>query len=134
MTQRTIAPSKAALVTGRVFKYLLVLFLLFDASMKLIREPHVLRDSASLGIPGGNLQVLGLYLLFSAIFFAIPRTALLGAVLITAYLGGAAAVTLISKLDGHPYLFPMIFCVLLWAAEYLQSLRLRGVLPIIKHQ
>ena len=86
---------KAALVTGRVFKYLLVLF--------------------------------------SAIFFAIPRTALLGAVLITAYLGGAAAVTLISKLDGHPYLFPMIFCVLLWAAEYLQSLRLRGVLPIIKH-
>src|SRR5579863_1289472 len=131
---RTITTSKAALITGRLFKYLLVVFLLFDASMKLIREPHVLRDSASLGIAGGNLQVLGVYLLFSAIFFAIPRTAFLGAVLITAYLGGAAAVTLISKLDGHPYLFPIIFCVLLWATEYLESLPVRGILPVIKHQ
>jgi DoxX-like family len=128
MTRKNFIRSKTALWTGRILKYLFVVFLLFDASMKLIREPHVLRDSGSLGISAGNLPVLGLYLLGSAICFAIPRTALLGAALITAYLGGAAAVTLISKLVGHPYVFPIVFCVLLWTAEYLQSERLKGVL------
>jgi DoxX-like family len=128
MTRDNFIPSKTALWTGRILKYLFVVFLLFDASMKLIREPHVVRDSGNLGIPVGNLPVLGLYLLGSAICFTIPRTALLGAVLITAYLGGAAAVTLISKLVGHPFVFPIVFCILLWIAEYLQSERLKRVL------
>jgi hypothetical protein len=128
MTQHNVTRSKTALWTGRIFKYVIVLFLLFDASMKLIREPHVLRDSGSLGISAGNLPFLGLYLLVAAICFAIPRTALLGAALITAYLGGAAAVTLISKLAGHPYVFPIVFCILLWTAEYLQSERLKKAL------
>ncbi len=128
MTQTNFIRSKTALWAGRILKYMIVLFLLFDASMKLIREPHVLRDSGSLGISDGNLPFLGLYLLGSAICFAIPRTALLGAALITAYLGGATAVTLVSKLAGHPYLFPIVFCILLWTAEYLQGERLKKVL------
>jgi DoxX-like protein len=128
MTRHHFIRSKSSLWTGRILKYFFVLFLLFDASMKIIREPHVLRDSGSLGIAAGNLPALGLFLLASAVCFAIPRTALLGATLITAYLGGAAAVTLISNLAGHPYVFPIVFCILLWTAEYLQSERLRRVL------
>ena len=121
MNNKNALTSKPVLWTGRILKGAAVLFLLFDASMKMIREPHVLKSCAELGIPSGSIQALGLYLLVATTGYAIPRTSFIGAILITAYLGGATAVTFTAKLEGHPYLFPVIFGLIIWIAEFITS-------------
>src|SRR5262249_41521092 len=83
--------SKGRLWTGRILTYILILFLLFDAITKAIKESHTVSSSEQMGWPVASLQPLGLVLLIITILYAIPRTAVLGAVLLTAWLGGATA-------------------------------------------
>src|SRR5262249_53003028 len=102
------APSKAMLWTGRVLSGLTVLFLTFDASLKLLQLPMAVKGTVELGYPAGVLFPLGLVLLASVVLYVIPRTALLGALLVTGYLGGAIAthVRLGNPLFSH-ILFPV---------------------------
>jgi hypothetical protein len=130
MTTTTIqapAPvtSKGRLWTGRIITGICVLFLLFDAFMKIIKEHHTIESSAKMGWPVNTLQTLGFVLLLCTILYMVPRTAILGAILLTAYLGGATAVNV---MVGFPFIFPVIFAVLVWLGLWLLHAHLRRAL------
>lgn len=113
ITSTTPASSKGILWTGRILSGLVVLFLLFDAILKIFPNQQVLDASAKVGWTIDTLRPLGIVLLLSTILYIIPRTALIGAILVTAYLGGAVASSLLSHM---PFYFPVIFGVFVWVA------------------
>ena len=121
--------SKGALWTGRIINILCLLFLAFDAVMKIIKESHSIEGSAKLGWSVNLVQPLGIVLLVCTIIHAIPRTVVLGAILITAYLGGAVAIMV---RVGEPCYFPIIFAVLIWAGLFLRNRKVRSIIPLLK--
>jgi hypothetical protein len=121
--QTAKSPSKAALWTGRIISGIIILFLLMDSIMKLIREPHYVAGTKEAGFSDGLVQPIGLVLLTITILYIIPRTALIGIVLLTAYLGGAVAIMI---QHGQAFVFPIIFCVLAWVGLYFQNAKLRS--------
>lgn len=121
--------SKASLWTGRVLFVLSVLFLLVDALMKVAKAQPSVEGSVQLGWPEDKVQLIGIILLISTILYIIPRTAVIGAFFITAYLGGAVAIMMRA---GQSYYFPVVFGVLVWAGLYLCDGRLRSVIPLRK--
>ncbi|RUL78949.1 DoxX family protein [Dyella choica] len=109
-----------------------VLFLLLDAGMKVMALPVVLQASAQLGYPAtaGFAHLLAAMMLASTLLYVIPRTSVLGAVLLTAYLGGAVA----SHLRvGDPVathdLFGVYLAIFIWGGLYLRNSNLRAVFP-----
>jgi hypothetical protein len=117
-------------MTGRVLTALALLFLLFDSAGKLLQVQPVLDATMALGYPRSIVFPLGLVLLVCVLTSLVPRTAVLGAVLTTAYLGGAVA----SQLRvGNPLLshvlFPTYVATLLWAGLILRDPRLEALLP-----
>lgn len=109
---------------------LTVLFMLFDAASKLGLERHVVEATMQIGYPIATIRPLGCILLFCTILYAIPRTAILGAILLTGYLGGAVA----SKVRIEDPLFSSVlfgayFGLLAWGGLYLRDPRLRALLP-----
>jgi hypothetical protein len=118
--------SKRRLWTGRAFSGLVVLFLVFDSMGKFFKPAAVVEGFARLGFPVSLSLPIGTILLACTILYAIPRTSILGAVLLTGYLGGAVA----SQLRiGEPLvgfvLFPVYFGILLWTGLFLREDRLR---------
>jgi hypothetical protein len=111
------------------------LFLLLDATMKFVKPQPVLEGSVELGYPLGVLDVLGAVLLASTFLYLIPRTAVLGAILLTGYLGGAVSthVRVSDPLFTH-ILFPVYFGLLLWGGLWLRDSRLRRLAPIRRGQ
>jgi len=111
---------------GRALSALVILFLLMDAIMKFVKPAPVLRGTVELGFPEVTLTWLAYALLVSTILYAIPRTAVLGAILLTGYLGGAVAANL---RVGHALfaetLSPVYFAAIVWAGLGLRSPRLR---------
>ena len=108
-----------------------IAFFLLDAGMKLMMLPVVLEANTGLGFPGdGMIRVLGIILLCSTILYAVPRTAFLGAILLTGYLGGAVAAHLriLSPLFSH-ILFGVYCGLFVWGGLYLRDARLRALLP-----
>ncbi|TLV03740.1 DoxX family protein [Dyadobacter luticola] len=120
--------NKAALA-GKIISGLCILFLLFDAIMKVIKESHSIEGSAQLGWPVDQVQNIGIALLISTILYIIPRTAILGAILITGYLGGAIAIMVRA---GQPLYFAAVFGILVWAGLYLRDEKLRELIPLKK--
>lgn len=112
---------------------LVIAFLLVDAGMKLMALPIVLETSASLGWQGGaaSARELGVVLLISTLLYATPQTAVLGAILLTGYLGGAVAThaRIGNPLFSH-VLFGTYIGVLLWGGLYLRDARLRALFPL----
>ncbi len=123
----TPTTSKGVLWTGRVLSTLIVLFLLFDAITKVIKESHTISASAKLGWTAQGVQNLGFVLLACTILYIIPRTATLGATLLTGYLGGATAA---SVMTGYPFFFPVIFGILAWLGLWLRNAGLRKIVPL----
>ena len=123
--------SKKAVWTGRVLSGLAVLFLLFDAGVKVLQHPMAVQGTVELGYPQGVLVTLGIVQLVCLALYLIPRTAVLGAILWTGYLGGAVATHV---RIGHPLfshiLFPVYVAALLWVGLWLRDERLRTVLPV----
>ena len=118
-------PSKAALWTGRILMGVLILFLLFDAITKIFPPKYVIDASAKVGWGESTLRPLGIVLLLSTIFYAIPRTTLFGAILLTAYLGGATASNILAGFAGFNMIFPVIFGILVWVGLALTHSRHR---------
>jgi DoxX-like family len=117
---------------GWVMSGLVIAFMLMDATMKLLALPVVLRAGEQIGFPGADMaRSLGALLLLCTVFYAAPRTAVLGAILLTGYLGGAVAthVRLGNPLFTH-VLFGVYLGVLLWGGLCLRSSELRQVLLI----
>jgi hypothetical protein len=124
-------PSKTRLWSGRILSVLTILFLLFDGIMKLVRPQPVTQAMTQLGFPLHLSVPIGIILLVCTGLYALPSTAVFGAVLLTGYLGGA----IVSQMRiGAPLfsttLFPIYFAVLLWAGVYLREPRLRALIPI----
>ena len=122
--------SKGTLWTGRIMSALPALFLFVDGVGKLVKPAPVVEGTVQLGYPESVLLGLGIVLLACTVLYGIPRTAILGAILLTGYLGGAVAthVRVGSPLFSH-ILFPVYVAVLLWGGLYLRDERLRVLIP-----
>jgi hypothetical protein len=129
-SSETKATSRVLLWTGRVLSTLTVLFMLFDAFGKFAKPVQVLDACARLGIPTPQIFSIGVLLAVCTVVYAIPRSAVLGAVLLTGYLGGAVAIQLRAGSPTFETVFPVIFGVVLWAGVYLRECGLRRVFPI----
>lgn len=118
-------------IAGRTLSVLVLLFLGMDVAFKLLGMPQVRATNAALGWPGtlGMAHLLGGVLLIAALLYAVPRTAVLGAILLTAYLGGAVAahVRIGNPLFSHT-LFGVYLGVILWAGVWLRMPPLRALL------
>jgi len=117
--------SKAALWTGRVITAIVVLFLAFDSITKLIREPHTIAAAAQMGIKPDMIVTIGAILACCLVIYLIPRFSLLGAVLLTGYLGGATATNLILGQSLLLCLFPVVFGVFVWLGLFLRDGRVQ---------
>jgi hypothetical protein len=115
--------------TGRVLSGIAVLFLAFDAGMKVLALPQAVEGTVALGYPAGVLVPLGIIQVILLALYLIPRTAPLGAILWTGYLGGAIATHVRA---GNPLfthvLFPIYVAALLWAGLWLRDRRVRALL------
>ena len=111
--------------TGRVLTGLTVTFLMLDAIAKLLQLAPVVEGTQKLGFAISVIRPLGVVLAVSTLLRVIPRMQVIGAVLLTAYLGGATATHVHA---GTPFWFPIAMGVILWIAYYLRSPRLRSFL------
>lgn len=127
MTTQNLTLSKASLRGGWIISGFCILFLLFDAITKIIKEEHSVKASVQLGWPEHHIQGIGIALLISTILYLVPRTAILGAILLTGYLGGAIAIML--RAEQQLY-FALVFGVLVWLGLYLRDAGLRKMIPI----
>jgi len=114
---------------GRIFSALPVLLLLFSGTMKVLRLETVVHSFEELGYPGSVILGIGIAELVSAVVYAIPQTAVLGAILMTGFLGGATATHVRA---GQPFFAPILVGVFVWSGLYLRDERLRALLPLRK--
>jgi hypothetical protein len=123
--------SKTSLWAGRIISALVVLFLIFDGVTKVMKVNAVMEATARLGFPANLIVGIGVVLLACTAIYVIPRTSILGAILLTGYLGGAAVTNLRagSSLFGET-LFPVYFGVFVWAGLYLRDERLHALIPL----
>ncbi len=119
------ATATAKTWTARILGSLLVLFLLFDGAGKALQFAPYVEGTVRVGYPASCVVPLGIVLLVCTILYVVPRTAVLGAILLTGYLGGATATHVRM---GEPFLFPVVFGVLLWACLYVRDERVRTLL------
>jgi len=121
--------SNGQVSAGRILSGIAVLFLLFDAAMKVFKLPAAVDGTVQLGYPAGVLVPLGIIQIVCLILYLIPRVSPLGAVLWTGYLGGAVAthVRLGNPLFTH-VLFPTYVATLLWVGLWLRDPRVRALL------
>jgi hypothetical protein len=129
LSESAIAPSKRRRWIGRVATTIAVLFLIFDLSIKLVHIQPVTDAFARLGIPDHLAATIGMLELICLAIYLIPRTAVVGAVLLTGFLGGAIMlhVRIGDPLFSH-ILFPVYIGALLWVGLYLRDPRLRALL------
>ena len=121
--------SRGRIWTGRVLTALTTLFLLVDALGKLVMPPQVAQASLRLGMPMNMIPGIGVLLLICTVLYVFPRTAVLGAILTTGYLGGAVAIQMRVGSPLFETVFPVIIAVLVWTGIYLRDIRLCAMLP-----
>ncbi len=130
MQTETAPVSKKMLWTGRIISALPVLFLLMDGVMKLVKPALVVQATVQLGYPETVIIPLGFVLIACTVLYAIPRTSVLGSILLTGYLGGAVATHVRVGEGPFPVLFPVTLSVLLWGGLWLRDERLRALIPL----
>ncbi|WP_027037483.1 DoxX family protein [Mesorhizobium ciceri] len=128
----TAPVSPGALWTGRALSGVIVLFMIFDGAIKLPPLDIVTQTMVPLGWPAdANVaRMLGVIGLISTALYALPRTSVLGAILLTAYMGGAIAtnVRVDNPLFSH-ILFGVYLGIILWGGLYLRDARVRALIP-----
>jgi hypothetical protein len=122
------APSKGMLWTGRIISGFVALFLIVDGGLRLVGLAPYVEALVKVGYPASQAPWIGLALLVSTILYVIPRTSILGAILVTGYLGGATATQV--RIQDPWFLFPVVLGVLAWAGLYLREPRLRALIPL----
>ena len=122
------ASSRPKIRIGRALKGIAILFLLMDGGMKLFKPPFVVQATVQLGYPESTIVGIGVALLVCTLLYAIPRTALLGAIALTGYLGGAVASNIRAATPSFNIAFPLLFAVLIWAPLVLRNSRLGSLL------
>jgi len=130
------APSKSARIIGWTMSGFVIVFLLFDAVIKFIMPPVVVQTTVNeLGFQAHHIGIIGLTGLLGVVLYAIPRTAILGAVLLMAQFGGAMTANL--RIDAPLFshiLFPVYLGILMWGGLWLRMPTLRSLFPIISKE
>ena len=116
------------ILAGRILTVLTALFMLMDGVMKIVKPAQVLEANVRLAYPVSTLSGIGIALIVCTVIYLIPRTAILGAVLLTGYLGGAVASNVRAGSGLFETIFPMLFAALVWAGPWLRDRRLRSLL------
>ena len=119
---------RGMLWTGRVLTTLITLFMLFDGGAKVAKVQQVVDGTKQAGFPESAVRPIGAACLAGAILYAIPQTSVLGAILLTAFFGGAVA-THVHMGDGM-WWFAVVFGVLTWFGIFLRDARLRRLIPL----
>jgi hypothetical protein len=113
---------------GRGLSGLVAAFMLFDGIGKVAVEQHVVKSMVELGWAPGQTVALGVLVLLCTAVYIIPRTSILGAILLTGFLGGATAAKV--RIEDPSLFFSVVLGVLAWAGLYLRIDRLRALVPI----
>lgn len=120
--------SKKLLWTGRVLSGLAVAFFLMDGGMKLWKPAVVVEATRQLGYPESVIVGIGVLLLTCTLLYIFPRTSILGAILLSGYLGGAVASQLRAGNGWFNVVFPVIFGAIVWSGLWLRDVRVRNLL------
>jgi hypothetical protein len=122
--------SRKQIWTGRILLAIPVLFLAFDGTGKLMQPVEVVEGTLRLGYAQSSITIIGILELSSLVLFCIPRTSILGALFLTAFLGGAVAthIRIGDPLFSH-ILFPTYIALLMWSGLFMIDRRLRLLLP-----
>jgi len=131
-TETQIAPArpstpKAMFWTGWVLTILLVLLFLMGSVIALTKNPQAVEGFKKYGYPEKSLVVLGIVELVCALLYVLPMTSMLGAILLTGYLGGAVATHVRA---GEPFFFPILFGIVVWLGLYFRDARVRSLIPL----
>ena len=130
MEGQVISGSKKRIWAGRILSFLPALFLILDAVMKLIKPAFVVEATVRLGYPERVIFGLGVVCLACTVIYLIPRTAILGAILLTGYLGGAVATHVRAEQGWFEILFPVVIGILLWGGLVLRDVRARTLVRL----
>ena len=114
--------------TGRVLSTLVVLFLAWDGTMKLVKPAFIVQANAQLGYPESEIVGIGAVLLLCTALYAFPQTAVLGAILLTGHLGGAIASQVRVQAPTFNVVFAAVFGILVWLGLWLRDERVRQML------
>ena len=127
---QTAPLSKKRLRAGRILSALPALFLLLDGVMKLVKPAPGVEATVRLGYPESVILGLGIVLIACTVIYVIPSTSILGAILLTGYLGSATATHVRVGGPLFPILFPVVVSVLVWGGLFLRDDRLRTPIPL----
>ncbi len=130
-SQAARATSRAELWTGRIASGFVSLFLLLDGGLRLVGFAPYVEGLTKFGVPAELAPWIGLSLVVSTLLYVLPRTAILGAILVTGYLGGAAAIQ--ARMSSAWFLFPIALGVVAWAGLWLRDGSLRAWLPVVRN-
>jgi uncharacterized membrane protein YoaK (UPF0700 family) len=125
-------PKRWMIWTGRVLSAIPVLMFAMGAAFAFARPPQVIEGMSKYGYPESKLLLIAILEIGSALIYAFPRTAVLGAILMTGYLGGAVATHVRIGDPGYPA--ALVMGILVWAGLYLRDERLRALLPLRRAQ
>jgi DoxX-like family len=117
--------SKRLVWTGRILSGLAVLFLVVDGVMKLLKPAVVVEATRQLGYPESKIVGIGVLLLVCTLLYVLPRTSILGAILLTGYMGGAVASQVRVGAGWFNVAFAVMLGVLIWSGLWLRDLRVR---------
>jgi hypothetical protein len=117
--------SSKQLWAGRIASCVSALFLLWDGVMKLLRPAVVLKATRDLGYPESDIVGIGVVLLACTVLYVFPRTSILGAILLTGYLGGAIASQIRAEASWFNVVFAFLFACLVWGGLWLRDIRVR---------
>jgi|SRR5580658_8510528 hypothetical protein len=123
-----VAISKKAIWVGRVISAIPVLLMLFSAILKFLKPAPVLQGFAHAGYPESQIFIIGVLETLSCIVYLIPRTAVLGAILMTGYLGGATATNV--RIGDPSFVVTVLLGVFVWLGVYLRDERVRELIPL----
>lgn len=122
------ARSKGQILAGRILHAVVIVFMIVDFGMKLLRMQPAVDATVSLGFRAGAVFVIGLFGLACFVVYAIPRTAPIGAVLWTGYLGGAIAIQMRAGSSAFENMFPLFFAIAIWGNLWLRDSRVDAFL------
>ena len=121
--------SNARIWAGRIMSGLAALFLLWDGVMKLLKPAVVVKATRDLGYPESDIVGIGVVLLTCTLVYLFPRSSILGAILLTGYLGGAIASQVRAQASWFNVDFAFVFACLVWGGLWLRDVRVRSFLP-----
>jgi hypothetical protein len=133
-TQTSVKPggnqtiSGVQIWTGRILSTLAALFFLMDGGMKLAKPAVVVKATTQLGYPESDVVAIGVLLLACTVLYVVPRTSILGAILLTGYLGGAIASQVRVQASWFNVVFALVFACMVWGGLWLRDIRVRGFL------